>query len=143
MKEENPASAFTINHCIHWPISFLCSIPVQNKDKTFIPEYIIPQLLLQCLQIGKIKNINKNEYLGIAFISTKPKLLTKENYESYINLAIPIKTFNKQGYCEVLKRQLKLTEPINSKILNNNGLIGEQYVQLERYLNNENTYNII
>jgi hypothetical protein len=111
----NPAlpSSDKLSYILHWPIHFLCSIPKQHDDKPFVPEYIIPQLLLNCISMGLIEG-SDGKYIGAAYMSTKENNLTADNADSFINVAIPVRTYENSGFCTELVKYIKLTEPVNT-----------------------------
>lgn len=92
------------------PLVYATSFSIKNKDRKFKSEYIISQLIMQCLNELKID--------GIAYASKKIKDTTKA-FPQCINLAIPMKINKKfeikneiDNYSDMCKEFL-LTEPVN------------------------------
>ncbi|MDN5204583.1 hypothetical protein QQ008_24540 [Fulvivirgaceae bacterium BMA10] len=86
-----------------WPLVAACSVKVKNRNDSFKPEYIIPQLLLQW--------INKNDLDGIKYSSTHINFKNNSHQGHFYNLVIPTKSFkNEAGHCENLKNKFKMTE---------------------------------
>jgi hypothetical protein len=79
---------------MYFPLTISCTIKVYDKEGSFKPEYIIPQMLLE--YVVKDKKID-----GIMFPSTKI------NYDNLKNL----KSYKESGYCPVLKKKFKLSKP--------------------------------
>lgn len=114
---------------ITWPLSFVCSIVVYEDKGAFKPEYIIPQLLMQWCR-------EDNNIDGIYYFSTRPKYLNFYGYvPTHINVVIPVKSNGKSGYCENLKKNIKITSPLNAeKFKNAKKLTNEDWEKLIYYL---------
>jgi hypothetical protein len=93
-------------YLMSWPLIFLCSIRVRNKQDIFKPEYIIPQLLLQWIRENK-------EIDGIRYWSThvdqNPTVFKGEFY----NLVLPVKENKDVGLCKSLTRKFQTTEIVS------------------------------
>lgn len=90
-----------IDYAMLFPIILCSSLKVKDDDEknAFKPEYMIPQLLLEC---------SKSDFIGIRYISTR---VDEQTEGIFWNYAIPVKTVNKTtGYCERLKRVFTLSE---------------------------------
>lgn len=93
-----------------FPLICATSYSISQKNRIFKSEYIISQLIMQCL-----KELNID---GIAYMSKKVKSMF-EGYPHCVNLAIPMigNTFtafnNEQDKYSELCRYIKLTEPVN------------------------------
>ncbi|WP_418512027.1 hypothetical protein [Corallibacter sp.] len=99
------------NFIVSFPLLLASSIKVENYESDFVPEYIIPQLLLQWVT-------NSEHIDGIQYISNKTKYSIKPvTFESETNIVIPIKEFKDKGYCPVLSSKIKLTQPISYNLL--------------------------
>ncbi|AWZ48300.1 hypothetical protein C3495_05460 [Clostridiaceae bacterium 14S0207] len=86
-----------------FPLIAATSYSIQNNFRSFKSEYIISQLIMQCLEELKIE--------GIAYQSKKC-----EGYELLnINLAIPMinKTDNQQNLYGKICNEIRLTDPVN------------------------------
>lgn len=93
-----------------FPLVYATSFSVNNKERKFKSEYIVSQLIMQCLSELKIN--------GIAYASKKVKDSTRA-FPQCINLAIPMKTNKKfqfenerDKYAHICENIL-LTEPVN------------------------------
>lgn len=86
-----------------YPLLLVCYIKTSNLLRTFKPEYIFPQLLMQWL-------INKPEYRGIRYMSTKCMQIG-DHHNMFINYAIPVRSVDSIGYCKVLSRQYEISVP--------------------------------
>lgn len=93
-----------------WPLICAISFSVDDKDRKFKSEYIISQLIMQCLDDLKVD--------GIAYISTKaPAEYRYSRFPYYVNIAIPMKIgcdnrFDETDRYSELCRKLTLTNPI-------------------------------
>ena len=99
---ENAATYFSI--C--WPIILSCSLRVSKPKEPFVPEYIIPQLVLQWVT-------SKESIDGIQY----PSITVDQNHVSSIhtiNYVFPVKSkINMYGLCNFLARTFSLTEPLS------------------------------
>jgi hypothetical protein len=90
-----------------WPLQAAVSNVVFHKEAHFKPEYIIPQLLLQWI-------VNHKELDGVRFFSTKYNgKIPVLHFGNFSNLVIPIKKSKDKGYCDELKSNIKLTNPVS------------------------------
>ena len=102
------------------PYILASSLKVYHDDCQFKPEYIIPQLILHSV----IKN---NLYHGVIFTSTRHGMAyTKSNLALFENLAIPVMSNQKSGYCRRLASFFTASAPtyyeleyLQGKIINN------------------------
>lgn len=105
------------------PLIIASSLKVHNSNYTFKQEYIIPQILVQCvlkrntqggMRIKEIKSIID----GIKYTSThfndKQRLFKDINL--FTNYVIPVKTINKEGLCSELCKTFKISK--DSTLLN-------------------------
>ena len=96
-----------------YPIYLTCYMNVSNKDASFTPEYIMPQLLMQWI-------VKQEQYDGIKYLSTKAHACGSWRNQ-FINYAIPVKEIKANGYCSIISSKFKSTTPISweiSKITN-------------------------
>ena len=104
-----------------WPLVIACSIRVLHQDGKFIPEYIIPQLIMSSLiGLGKInvENINNPVTIdGCIYTSTKRNDAFQVDEEKWWNIAIPAKVSQSKGYCTGLANRLRPTNPICYSLL--------------------------
>ena len=100
-----------------WVISIACSFVVDQKDRKFKSEYIIPQLLMLCLR--------KNGIDGIAYYSKKlPEFSPILNFSPIgVNVAIladdsKIVEVNGKKYSNLIK-EIEVTNPVNKAEIQN------------------------
>ena len=96
-----------VRYLTYFPIHLLCNIKVKNRQSIFKPEYIFPQFLMQW--------INENEISCVQYISTQLQFnhINNNLFFYFSNLAIPAKTSEKSGYCNFLKKEIKLTDTVS------------------------------
>lgn len=89
------------------PMILCSSLPVLHPEKEFRPEYIIPQLLMQCLvrynkerdnAIDGIKYDSIHKYDGKSFYDYREKGMASI-YENYV---FPARQINDEGHCPFL-----------------------------------------
>lgn len=92
-----------------FPLIFACSVKVKYKESIFLPEYLLPHLLLEWVK-------SSEQYSGIKYLSTQTNLLGKEAlslYTNFYNCVLPVKSVKPSGYCESLRGSIIWTDPIN------------------------------
>ncbi|MDX9902306.1 MAG: hypothetical protein RBT22_12540 [Aliarcobacter sp.] len=94
-----------LSYLLMYPLIMACSYIKQFDGKSFIVEYIIPNLLLQWVRNEK-SNVD-----AIQYYSTK-----KEISEHTKNLVLPPKFFDKK-YCSNLVNKFVLTQPTSWQLL--------------------------
>ena len=93
-----------LNYIITYPLQAACSLPVTNKSsKKAFPEYIIPQMLLMWLMKSEIAQ-------GVAYPSSSE--VDAVRFYNAFNVALPVRSTKKEGYCSVLEKEFKLSKPI-------------------------------
>lgn len=102
------------SYLISLPIIIACSVENHNENNSFIPEYIIPQMMLHAILLERKNN---KGFDGIVYTSTKcisaPKIFEDEDLHS--NIVIPVKGYAKdQKYCSYLTSMFKITNPISA-----------------------------
>jgi hypothetical protein len=107
------------NHTLHensflsLPLIFACRLKVAHPEGKFIPEYIIPQLLMECLIRKRDGNvINKDVIVGVKYESVynseRDLLFTQRDHrEIFINYAIPPFESHTTGICPIIKQIFK------------------------------------
>lgn len=90
-----------------WPLQATSMIKVLHKDGSFIPEYIVPQLLLQ--YIKEVGLSAKDRIHGIRYFSI-PFGQKYDNTDLGCNYVFPVQEILKQGYCPHLVKLFKTTE---------------------------------
>lgn len=102
------------------PLDIACSLKIYNPKDYFKPQYIIPQLVLQCVlrrnQAGGIKLKNfpmKKNIDGICYVSShvsdKQCLFSEESL--FVNYVIPVKSVKKRGLCPELCKKFQVSDP--------------------------------
>jgi hypothetical protein len=92
-----------------WPLIAACSIKRAQRCGSFVPEYIIPQLLLQWVAEEGLVD-------GIRYFSVRTP--TQGNHlRGHSNCVFPVKTISVQGHCAELKKTFALTDPISWEVL--------------------------
>ena len=94
---------FFAAHVLLWPLMAACTIRVLHQRKPFIPEYIIPQMLLQWVR-------SHADLDGIRCFSTHVSGIV-ENPHWVSNYAIPVQSSESEGFCAALKKKFIMTEP--------------------------------
>jgi hypothetical protein len=96
-----------------WPLIFACSIAVLEKNGSFKPEYIIPQILLQAVRNNEVGV----DIDGIRYLSTHVDQYLHAIHRS-CNYVFPVKSNAKSGLCSHLKSKFSLTEAISWQLAN-------------------------
>ncbi len=122
-----------------WPIICACSFIIDERNRTFKSEYILPQLLLQV-----IRNISdesdKIHFDGIRYFSVKCKYgANVKSNPLYINYVFI--SDNKEKYIDELKneyskklcRKFKLTPPANAYMCMSLNELGRSGLSLQKY----------
>ena len=104
-----PNSEFILAHAICWPLFAACSVLVKHPKRPFIPEYVIPQLLLQWIQ-------SELSFDGIRYFSTRIAQYV-EDPDLAANYVFPVKVSKPTGFCDQLTTKLHLSRPISWQIL--------------------------
>jgi hypothetical protein len=97
------------SYAICWPLIAACSIRVYAPEMPFIPEYIVPQLLLQWLG-------NETALDGLRYFSTR---IRQDRYDAWaaMNYVFPVKEQAATGYCPKLQGKFYLSAPCAWSIL--------------------------
>ncbi|MDM2848812.1 DUF5343 domain-containing protein [Citrobacter sp. Cpo074] len=97
-----------------WPLVIACSYLKKNKNASFNPEYIIPNLLMQ-----KISSDRNMEIAGIAYYSTKSEKMSSDAFG--VNIVLPpqasyqdMKDYN---FCPHLAESMRVTNPVPWSLL--------------------------
>jgi hypothetical protein len=110
---------FVISQAVCWPLIAACSIKVlrpgdPDAPSPFIPEYVVPQLLLQWVR-------NKTSYDGLRYFSTRIEQHVQDP-TVLMNYVFPVRTNAATGHCTLLRQKLILTDPIAWPVLRQAGL---------------------
>lgn len=76
------------------PLIMACSIKVKRPEESFIPEYIIPQLVMLAIKSnGKVKIVDGKDtvLMGCMYTSTKRNEKLEGNEQQWYNIALPAK----------------------------------------------------
>ncbi|MGD0479521.1 MAG: hypothetical protein ABSA42_05085 [Terracidiphilus sp.] len=106
---ERPSSKFVLAHAICWPLIAACSVLVKHPGDPFIPEYVIPQLLLQWIQ-------REPGFDGIRYFSTRIAQYVDDPRPA-ANYVFPVKQSKPAGLCDELSKKFLLTRPLSWQIL--------------------------
>jgi hypothetical protein len=109
MKGKNEVTKDMYRYFVLWPLIASCSLKVNSYDLPFKPEYIVPQLLLQWIR--EEKTFHAIRYYSTHIIS-KNKSIDGEIY----NLVFPVEGIQESGYCPVLSKMFKITDPISHEL---------------------------
>jgi hypothetical protein len=92
-----------------WPLVIACSYLKKNKNASFNPEYIIPNLLMQ-----KISSDRNMGIAGIAYYSTKSEKMSSDAFG--VNIVLPPQANYQQmqdyNFCPHLVNSMRVTNPV-------------------------------
>ncbi|MGD1063899.1 MAG: hypothetical protein ABR860_11620 [Terracidiphilus sp.] len=100
---------FILAHTICWPLFAACSVRVKHRGNPFVPEYVIPQLLLQWIQ-------SEPDFDGVRYFSTQVAQYVDDPRPA-ANYVFPVRTSSQTGFCEELSRKFLLSRPMSWQIL--------------------------
>ena len=101
IRQEEFVPEIISKYVMTYPLLAACSLKVENRDKPFIPEYIIPQMLLSWVH----KN---NKYRGIKYFSCT-WIQEARKYNAF-NVVLPPTTYTDE-HCSQLANEFKLSLP--------------------------------
>lgn len=93
------------SYLVCWPLIAACSLRPLHSRKPFIPEYIVPQLLLQWIRTSEQK------IDGLRYFLTKIDQDANAPYVA-INYVFPVKKQADKGYCPELVKAFTLNSPV-------------------------------
>lgn len=96
-----------------YPLLLACMVEVKEEGVNYMPEYIIPQLIMEWI-IDKNSSIMKRGKMihGIIYTSVHKNKDFGYSDEKFLNIAIPtVNTLNNKGFCGVLSKLFKITPP--------------------------------
>jgi len=102
---------FVVKYLACWPLLAACAVRRENRLGTFVPEYIVPQLVLQW--VSQRKEVDGIRYFSVRMPSKGFHVL------AHSNCVFPVQTSSHSGYCPILKRHFSLTDPIPLDVLRN------------------------
>lgn len=104
-----PTGRPLLNFLFTWPLNAACCTKAKNNLSSFVPEYIVPQLLTQFIRDGV-------DFKGISYSSTHIDINpNSENY--YMNYVFPVSDNNVTGHCESLSDRFVFTDPISNHLI--------------------------
>ena len=108
-----------VGYSICWPLIAACSILANYPDMPFVPEYIVPQLLLQWVR-------NESNLDGIRYFSTR---ISQEEHSPWaaMNYVFPVQEQLPRGYCPKLQEKFCLTAPCAWSILTSSSFSGPSF----------------
>lgn len=99
-EESKPQSL--VDYALLFPIILTSSLRVKNDSARFKVEYIIPQLLLEC-----IRSTNPDIF-GVRYLSTRIDTQSLMNTKFY-NFVIPAREIRNTGHCSILKKAFSIS----------------------------------
>ncbi len=100
---------FAKGQAIIWPLIAACSLVRRHPGTPFVPEYIIPQFLLQWVQREK-------DLDGIRYFSTKLAAMERAKHRAF-NFVFPVRNKAPEGICGGLQDSFALTSPVSWPML--------------------------
>jgi hypothetical protein len=100
---------FAKGQAIIWPLIAACSLVRRYPGTPFVPEYIIPQFLLQWVQREK-------DLDGIRYFSTKLAAMDRAQNRAF-NYVFPARHKAPRGICGGLQNSFALTPPVSWPML--------------------------
>jgi hypothetical protein len=100
---------FAKGQAIIWPLIAACSLIRRYPGTPFVPEYIIPQFLLQWVQREK-------DLDGIRYFSTKLAAMDRAQNRAF-NYVFPVRHKAPRGICGGLQNSFALTPPVSWPML--------------------------
>lgn len=100
---------FAKGQAIIWPLIAACSLVRRHPGTPFVPEYIIPQFLLQWVQ--REKGLD-----GIRYFSTKLAAMDRAQNRAF-NFVFPVRHKAPRGICGGLQNSFALTPPVSWPML--------------------------
>lgn len=117
-------SGFLIKSMVTYPLLLACSLIVKDRNKPFIPEYIIPQMLLSWVR-------DNVACRGIAYKSNS-SIEHVRSYYAY-NMVFPTISCPKKGHCEQLLSNFKVSHPQRVSISQIFRQLDSQYRAIRRF----------
>ena len=110
--------AFDKDKILKYPLAYVCSLGTNHPEGPFKEEYVIPQMLMQCLLIHNKRN-TKTSYVGIRYLSNKAyvqrplfPLNEKKDLKRYFNYAFPAYgPYDNDGMSKKLKSIFSWSSP--------------------------------
>ena len=110
--------AFEKDKILKYPLAYVCSLGTNHPEAPFKEEYVIPQMLMQCLLIHNRTN-TRTSYVGIRYLSNKAyvqrplfPLNEKKELKRYFNYAFPaFGPYDNDGLSKKLKSIFSWSRP--------------------------------
>lgn len=112
------------------PFRIASSVSVEDKNVTFIHEYVIPQIVLSWVK-------NSSDFDGIRY-QTVTNHREAYDWNAY-NIILPIKSINTDGYCSELAKAFHISEPkfFSIKDFFNNNAKKDKIYEMYEYIQSE------
>jgi len=94
-----------------WPLIALCTVKVKRRNSSFIPEYLVPQMVMEW--VGESEDID-----GVAYLSTHIPFAKSKSIVEFSNYAFPAKKIMETGYCSSLSSKFHQTAPRQWSLFN-------------------------
>lgn len=111
LQRELSSSKFVLAHAICWPLFAACSVRVKHADCPYIPEYVVPQLLLQWIR-------NESDFHGIRYFSSRISQYV-DSPEPAANYVFPVRTKRPDNFCDMLATSFALSRPMAWPVVQN------------------------
>jgi len=128
LDKNNDNSNFILAQLSCWPLLAACSIRVRHSSAPFVPEYIVPQLLLQWIR-------KHQRFEGIRYFSTRPNehMSSTDPFDfdfvtAESNYVFPTMKNRPKGYCPELTRRFEISAPLAWPIAINADIVGAELV---------------
>ena len=101
---------------VRWPMIYACSLKAKEQSCSFVPEYILPQMIYQWIRTNA--TINKNgKIIGVIYNSSKLPSYSDQDLTYGYNFAGAIQHSSEKGYCALLRQVFKVSNPIELNII--------------------------
>lgn len=94
---------YILKYLVSFPLMVACSISVVNRDVAFVEEYIFPQQFLLWVR-------DHTDFDGVLYRSCSA--IEKAHEWNAINLVLPAKNIQDNGFCKYLDAMFGVSEPI-------------------------------
>ena len=108
VQDKHVVPAFVTSYCVCWPLMALCSIKAKRRDEPFVPEYVLPQMLLQWLIATK----GTGGFDGIRYFSCHVDHHSGKPQHPMCSFVFPPKQYPATGLCPVLQAMFDWTSPL-------------------------------
>lgn len=109
-------AGFIASQSVCWPLIAACSVKVRYSRSPFVPEYVVPQMVLQWVRLSK-------GFDGIRYFSTKIDQYV-DDPGAVSNFVFPAKRRAANGHCAELREKFVVSEPASWTLLKATDLVG-------------------